>query len=103
MPTLSCPSPRRSRRPHPSPNLPRQPRSEGQILVIFAVAFLVLLFFIGLAIDAGSLYVTYGHLKRAVDAGAVAAANTFKRGENLASMTAATEEVMILHLSLIHI
>jgi hypothetical protein len=61
------------------------------------VALLVLIFFVGLAIDAGSLYVTYGQLKRAVDAGAVTAANTFKRGETLASMTAATEEVMILH------
>ncbi|MEW6505671.1 MAG: Tad domain-containing protein [Chloroflexota bacterium] len=97
MPTPSCPSLRRSRRQPPDREPARQPRSEGQILVIFAVAFLVLLFFIGLAIDAGSLYVTYGHLKRAVDAGAVAAANTFKRGENLASMTAATEEVMVLH------
>lgn len=53
----------------------------GQVLVIFAVAMLTLLFFVGLAIDAGSLYVTYNHLKRAVDAAAVAAANQYKRGE----------------------
>jgi len=51
----------------------------GQILVVFAVTLLALVFFVGLAIDAGSLYVTYGHLKRAVDAASVAAANSFKR------------------------
>jgi hypothetical protein len=68
----------------------------GQVLVIFGISVLVLIFFIGLAIDAGSVYVTYGQLKRAVDGAAVAAANTFKRGETLQSMTASAEEV--LHL-----
>lgn len=95
MPTHSCPSPQVNLHPRPNRNPDARPR--GQILVIFAVALLVLIFFVGLAIDAGSLYVTYGQLKRAVDAGAVTAANTFKRGETLASMNAATEEVMILH------
>ena len=56
-----------------------QPR--GQTLVIFAIAALALVFFIGLAVDSGSLYVTYGQLKRAVDSSAVAAANEFKRQE----------------------
>lgn len=93
MPIPSCPSPRLSLQRRPDP----EPRSRGQILVIFAVALVVLIFFIGLAIDAGSLYVTYGQLKRAVDAAAVAAANTFKRGENVASMTAAAAEVLELH------
>ncbi len=66
------------------------------MLVIFGVALLVLIFFVGLAIDAGSLYVTYGQLKRGIDAAAVASANTFKRGENLTSMTEAAEEVLRL-------
>ena len=44
-----------------------QKKSQGQILVIFAISLLTLLFFVGLALDAGSLYITYGHLKRAVE------------------------------------
>ena len=66
-------------------------------MVIFAVVMMALIFFVGLAIDAGSLYVTYGQLKRAVDAAAVAAANEFKQTENLTSMTAAANEVLALH------
>jgi hypothetical protein len=47
-------------------------------LVLLAVSFLALLAFIGLVTDAGSLYITYTQLKRAVDAAAVAAANNVK-------------------------
>ena len=46
----------------------------GQVLVIFVLSLLMLLAFVGLTVDAASLYVTYGQLKRAVDAAAVAAA-----------------------------
>jgi len=46
--------------------------------VIFGLALMVLLLFAGLAIDSGSLYVNYGHLKRAVDSAAVAAANAYR-------------------------
>jgi hypothetical protein len=74
------------------------------VLVIFGVSLLALLFFVGLAVDAGSLYVTYGQLKRAVDAAAVAAANDFKLHadtetvpQRLTSMTAAASEVLRLH------
>jgi hypothetical protein len=73
------------------------------VLVIFGVSLLALLFFIGLAVDAGSLYVTYGQLKRAVDAAAVAAANDFKlhsdsesMAQRVTSMTAAASEVLKL-------
>jgi len=80
-----------------------QPRPRGQILVVFAVTLLALVFFVGLAIDAGSLYITYGHLKRAVDAAALAAANSFKRGEltsgpnGMDRMVGAAEEALRLH------
>ena len=57
-------------------------KSAGQILVIFGISLVVLLLFVGLALDAGSVYVTYGQLKRAVDSAAIAAANEFKRGAN---------------------
>jgi hypothetical protein len=52
--------------------------SKGQALVILAISFLAILAFVGLATDAGSLYITYTQLKRAVDAAAVAAANNIK-------------------------
>lgn len=74
----------------------RQPR--GQVLVIFGVALLALLVFIGLAIDAGSLYVTYNQLKRAVDGAAVAAANQYKLGQtNIAEFESAAREVLELN------
>ena len=74
----------------------------GQTLVIFAIAALALVFFIGLAVDSGSLYVTYGQLKRAVDASAVSAANEFKRQEAgheadvIPKMTYAATEILKL-------
>ncbi len=71
-------------------------KSQGQILVIFGISLLALLFFVGLALDAGSLYITYGHLKRAVDSAAIAAANEFKRGANSTAMAYTAEEVMNL-------
>lgn len=72
--------------------------ARAQVLVIFAVALLTLLFFVGLAIDAGSLYVTYNHLKRPVDAAAVAAANQYKRGEtHLNKFEDAATEVLELN------
>ena len=57
-------------------------RSKAQIVVIFALGLTVLLLFTGLALDAGSIYVAYGHLKRAVDSGAVAASNAFRGNTN---------------------
>ncbi len=81
----SCPSRLRRQRQRPRHAktliIPATKRSRGQIMVVFAVALLALLFFIGLAVDAGAMYVTYGQLKRAVDAAAVAAANDFKSFE----------------------
>lgn len=72
-------------------------RQYGQVLVIFAVALVALLLFVGLAVDSGVLYVTYGQLKRASDAAAVAAANNFKRGQTELEMKAAAMEIYRLH------
>jgi len=66
------------------------------VLVIFAITAVVLLLFVGLAVDAGAVYVSYGQLKRAVDAASVAAANDFKRGISRAGMEAAALEVLKL-------
>lgn len=72
-------------------------RQRGQVLVIFAVSLVALLLFVGLAVDAGVLYVTYGQLKRASDAAAVASANNFKRGQTELEMKAAAMEIYRLH------
>jgi hypothetical protein len=79
-------------------------RENGQSLVILAISFLALLAFIGLVTDAGSLYVTYTQLKRAVDAASVAAANNMKistPGEayevRKQKVTGAAREMLSLH------
>ena len=38
----------------------------------------MLILFVGLALDAGNVYINYGHLKRSVDSAAVAAANAYR-------------------------
>jgi hypothetical protein len=53
--------------------------------------------FMGLAIDAASLYLTHARLKRAVDSAAVSAANDFKSGKTIENMTEAAREVLMLH------
>lgn len=52
--------------------------TRGQSLALVAIAFVILLLFIGLLTDVGILYATYGQLKRAVDAAAVSAATKYR-------------------------
>jgi hypothetical protein len=98
MRTRLCPFQRPSR---PQPR--KTHLNRGQVIVVFAVTLLALIFFAGLAIDSGSLYVTYGQLRRAIDAAAVAAANDYKAegagnvAPPLSRMKAAALEVMKLH------
>lgn len=96
MHTQSCPSQllRQLRRQSPDA---RPTRSRGQVVVIFAISLVVLLLFVGLALDAGIVYVSYGQLKRAVDSAAVSAATNFKRNKTLAEMEAAVLETLVLH------
>ncbi|HEX7557056.1 MAG TPA: vWA domain-containing protein, partial [Leptolinea sp.] len=88
----------------PSHTQPRHHNSNpprGQVIVIFAVTLLALLFFTGLAIDSGSLYVTYSQLRRSIDAAAVAAANDYKAEYgavlDTTRMKKAAIEVMKMH------
>jgi hypothetical protein len=85
-------------------NQGRQPLEAGQALLILAISFVALLAFIGLVTDAGSLYITYTQLKRAIDAAAVAAANNVKiatPGEPYSMrkqrVTEAAREMLSLH------
>lgn len=96
MHTPSCPSQLPPQHPLYTRNSHRTaPR--GQVLVIFAVALVALLFFVGLAVDAGVMYVAYGQLKRAIDSAAVASANNFKRGKTEGEMKEAAKETLRLH------
>jgi len=61
------------------------------------VAFVGIIAFVGLVTDVGSVYLSYGQLKRAVDAASVAAANEFKRNATEAKMTEAARELLALH------
>lgn len=70
--------------------------NKGQIIVIFAVSLTVLILFAGLAIDAGSVYITYGNLKRTADSASLAAANEFKRSHDIDAMSGAASEVLNL-------
>src|SRR3989337_162468 len=71
-------------------------RERGQALVLIAVAFVGLAAFIGLAVDAGILFTQIGHLRRAVDAAALAAANQFREGRLAEDIARAADEVVQL-------
>jgi hypothetical protein len=51
----------------------------GQTIVIMAIAFIVLLAFVGIVTDVSLLFVRYSTLRRAVDAAAVSAAGQIRR------------------------
>lgn len=57
-------------------------REKGQVLVFIALAFMGMLAFIGLATDIGILFISMGHLRRGVDAAALAAAAQFREGRS---------------------
>ena len=50
------------------------------------MAMVGLLAFIGLTVDAGILFIGVGHLRRAVDAAALAASSQFREGRNDAQL-----------------
>lgn len=71
--------------------------SKGQTFIIIAVAFLVLVAFVGLAVDAGIAFIAYGKLARATDAAALAAAAQFREGRSLSEMQATAENAMAVN------
>jgi hypothetical protein len=58
------------------------------------VFFIVLLGFIGLAIDLGRIYVAMGSLRRAVDAASLGAASQFREGRGITEMTSMATQIM---------
>jgi hypothetical protein len=76
-------------------------RSErGQSLVIVAAAAIVLIAFVGIVTDVGLVYVQHGHLQRAVDAAAVAAAGQIRAGWTYSdSLSIATQFIQVHNLN----
>ncbi len=72
-------------------------RERGQALVILAISFVVLLAFVGLAVDVGQLFIQMGHLRRATDAASLAAAAQYREGRTLQEMLDSAEQVMELN------
>jgi hypothetical protein len=66
-------------------------------MVIIAMAMVGLLAFIGLMVDAGILFIGVGHLRRAVDAAALAAAAQFREGRSISDQIASAKEVVHLN------
>lgn len=75
----------------------RSTRQKGQALLLVALAFVGLAAFIGLAVDAGILLSHIGHLRRAVDAASLAAANQFREGRTPAELSTMALELIRLN------
>jgi hypothetical protein len=74
-------------------------RSErGQAMLLIALAFVGLVAFVGLAIDAGILFSYIGHLRKAVDTAALSAANQFREATAADDLHAAAKEFILLNM-----
>jgi len=71
--------------------------AKGQTFIILAVAFLVLVAFVGLATDAGLAFIAYGRLSRAADAAALSAASQFREGRSVSELRATAENAMAVN------
>jgi hypothetical protein len=65
--------------------------------VLLALAFVGLAAFIGLTVDAGILFSYVGHLRRATDAAALAAANQFREGRTPVQLSDMAHEMLVLN------
>lgn len=76
----------------------RAARAErGQAMFIIALGIIGLIAFIGLMVDSGILFISNGHLRRAVDAAALSAATQLREGANPADLAKAAKEFMVLN------
>ncbi|MCC7206732.1 MAG: hypothetical protein IT323_05470 [Anaerolineae bacterium] len=72
----------------------------GQSIVILAFAFIVLIAFVGIAVDVALLFVRYSALRRAVDSAAIAAAGQVREGTDYATLQAVAEQFVGLQGSI---
>lgn len=70
----------------------RRNRERGAVLVLFTLASIVLVGFLGLAVDVGMLYLQKQKVQSAADAGALGAAQAMRRGQTDSITTLARAE-----------
>jgi hypothetical protein len=70
----------------------------GQAMMLIALAFVGLVAFVGLAIDAGIVFAHIGHLRRSVDAAALSAAGQLRKDWEYDEVLSAAEELILLNL-----
>jgi len=74
-------------------------RERGQVLILCAVFMVILLLFVGLAVDFGLAYVTKARLGKAVDAAALTGAKALVQGQTQATAIAKSSFAMNYHTS----
>lgn len=80
-----------------SPARQNRRNEKGQILIIVVFAIVGLVAFIGLVVDLGLVYISYGQLRRSVDAAALAASLQYREGYTIDDLEAAATEFLILN------
>jgi Flp pilus assembly protein TadG len=68
-------------------------KTSGQALILIILTFFGLLFFLGLMIDLGQIFLAKGYLRRAADAASLAAAAQFRENRTIDQMRDAADEV----------
>ena len=74
-----------------------QKHESGQIVVIMALMSIGLIAIIGLAIDLGYMFVSYSHLRMAVDAAALATTSQFREGYSTDNLIKEAEQFLALN------
>ena len=69
----------------------------GQSMIIIAISIVAIIGFVGLTVDVGRLFIAYGNLRKAVDAGALAAAAQFREGRGESDLLSAAKDAMSLN------
>ena len=67
--------------------MPASKGEEGQILIVLAIGGLVLILFMGLAVDGGMAYITKAKLSKAVDAACLTGMKALPQGQPTATHT----------------
>ena len=70
---------------------------KGQSIVLIALVFVGLLAFIGLTVDLGMLFVSYGNLRRAVDNAALAAATQMRENYTITDLENSASQFLNLN------
>ena len=70
---------------------------KGQSIVLIALVFVGLLAFIGLTVDMGILFISYGNLRRAVDSAALAAATQMRSNYTGAQLNDSAQQFLVLN------